>query len=211
MSKDPILEAEMRAKKDFHDTTAKVVFGRAYRRSEGDERKEFRVIAKMANFKILYGGTQFESEKMREFVSAFFDKFPGVKRWMNKCRKYPRRGEMLLSLGRKRRFPMTDDRMELNRQERQAINAGPQNAASEWNNKVFIKMWRTFTKRKMKSYPALMVHDAIIGFSPKHETEEYVEIYKNEAEKPIPFLGGLVIPTEIGVGKNWYEAERAAK
>jgi len=212
MSKDPILEAEMRAGKDFHTTTANVVFGKRYRREpDPDKKNEMRARAKMANFKILYGGQQFEEAYMREFVEDFFEKFPGVKKWMARCNKYVKKGEMVLSLGRKRRFPPALDFRDARSQHRQAINAGPQNAASEWNNKVFIKLWRYVMRNKLKSHPVLMVHDSIISFGPKAEKEEFTEAYRNYASKPVPFLDNLVIPCEIGIGDNWYSAEKAAK
>lgn len=209
---DRVLEKEVRAGRDFHDITAAILFGEAYTRPKSKEqKKEFRALAKTVNFKVLYGGEQFEDDRARQVYEKLLREFPSIKKWQKRCQQYVHKGEMRLPTGRRRRFPPVQTDRELKHQYREATNNGPQSLANEWNCVVFIKLWKYVKEHKMKSYPALMVHDSTVGFSPKEETKEYLRAYKKFAQEPIPFLKDLVIPVETGYGQDWFQAEQNAK
>ena len=212
LSKDPKLLAAVRAQQDIHHATATHLFGEAYTHAKSkEEKKEFRALAKTVNFKIVYGGERFEDEKAREVFERLLRTFPGIKKWQQRCRRYVHQGVMVLPTGRRRRFYEVSTDRELKKQYREATNTGPQSLANEWNCKVFVDLWKYVKKNKMKSYPALMVHDSNVGLCPKEESKDYLKEYKRLAERPIPFLEDLVIPVEVGKGPDWSAAELNAK
>src|SRR5690606_11577864 len=87
LAKDVIMYEAFRSKRDIHATTAAKVFGVPLEEVTADMRRK----AKEVNFGILYGSTAFglaqylgiSRGEATEIISAYFNEFPAIKRYMD--------------------------------------------------------------------------------------------------------------------------------
>ena len=88
LSEDPVLLQAFKEGADFHERTALKIFGA----DSGRDRHELRSIAKMVNYALLYGKTEFTLAKdigvtplvAREFIDAYFAGFPRVRAFLDR-------------------------------------------------------------------------------------------------------------------------------
>ena len=136
-----------------------------------------RVMAKNVNFGIAYGrgaaalvrqirteGIDIEKEKAQEIIDVFFEKFPGVRDYMQKMRAcVTDPGFVETPYGRRRRFYPTKNKGTLASNERQAINMPIQGTVADCLTLAAINFWQY---RKTLDNPDLFrvvlpVHDAL--------------------------------------------------
>ena len=110
MAEDEAMLNAFRANQDIHATTAAAI----YDVSLDAVTKEQRRHAKAINFGLIYGmsafgltrATDLTLAEAENFVKAYFQKFPGVKRYLDGIRKKAaEKGYVETLLGRKRYFP----------------------------------------------------------------------------------------------------------
>ena len=110
LSGDETLVEAFRRGDDIHDQTARRVFGEA----SGIDPHELRRRAKIINYALLYGKTAFTLAKdigvsqqaAQAFIDAYFDGFPGVRRFIDDLLEEARRtGVVRTMTGRRRLVP----------------------------------------------------------------------------------------------------------
>ncbi|HEY5729928.1 MAG TPA: DNA polymerase I [Anaerolineales bacterium] len=211
MAQDEAMLAAFREDEDIHSTTAGAIYG------VGPEAvtKEMRRHAKAINFGLIYGMSAFGLTRSTEltlaeaetFVKTYFEKFPGVKKYLEGIKKQAaERGYVETLLGRRRYFPALQGKqnaMIKNREEREAINAPIQGTAADIMKIAMLKIPPALEKAKLKAKMLLQVHDEIVLECPKDELETTAKIVKETMAKAYSL--DIPLSTEARYGDNWGE------
>jgi DNA polymerase-1 len=210
-SKDKTMIDAFRNKRDIHTTTAAKVFKVALDKVTPDMRRK----AKEVNFGILYGSTAFGlAQNLRiskteagEIIDAYFNEFPGIKRYMDDSINFAREKEYVETiLGRRRYLRDINSRNITTRgfAERNAINAPIQGSAADIIKIAMVHIHRWLQKEKLRSRMIMQVHDELIFDLHKDE----VDIVKPRVQELMKHAVNIEVPmeVEVGVGKNWLEA-----
>jgi DNA polymerase-1 len=211
MAQDKEMLAAFRSDEDIHSTTAAAIYG------VGPEAvtSEMRRHAKAINFGLIYGMSAFGLTRSTEltlaeaetFVNAYFEKFPGIKKYLDGIKKQAaEQGYVETLLGRRRYFPALQGKqnaMIKNREEREAINAPIQGTAADIMKIAMLKVPAALEKEKLRAKMLLQVHDEIVLECPKDELEKTAKVVKetmaNAYQLDIP------LSTEAKYGDNWGE------
>jgi len=211
MAKDEAMLAAFRADEDIHATTAGAIYGIP----PGEVTKDMRRHAKAINFGLIYGMSAFGLTRSTEltlseaetFVKTYFEKFPGVKKYLDGIRKQAaEQGYVETLLGRRRYFPALQSKQNVqmkNREEREAINAPIQGTAADIMKIAMLKIIPAIQNADLKAKVLLQVHDELVLECPKSELEETVRIVKETMGNAYPL--DIPLSTEARYGKNWGE------
>jgi len=186
---------------DIHKATASEVFATALDEVTTDQRRS----AKAINFGLIYGMSAFglaqqlniERADAQTYINLYFDRYPGVKIYMDETRKLAHeQGYVETVFGRRLYLPEINSGNGMRRQyaERTAINAPMQGTAAD-----LIKMAMLAEVRMI-----MQVHDELIFEIPEGQVEQASdrirELMNGVAELRVPLL------VDLGVGANWDEA-----
>jgi DNA polymerase-1 len=209
MAGDEAMLAAFRAGQDIHTTTAAAVYGVPL----AEVTKDMRRHAKAINFGLIYGMSAFgltrsteltlgESEK---FVKAYFERFPGVKKYLDETRKLAASQGYVTTLhGRRRYFPALKGMLNAqlrNREEREAINAPIQGTAADIMKIAMLKIPGALQTAGLKGQMLLQVHDEIVIECPQAELQKTAEIVQETMETASPL--DIPLSTEARSGKSW--------
>lgn len=202
--------------RDIHAFTASLVFGI----EEKAVTAQMRAMAKTVNFGIIYGMSPYglsqslgiEVDKAKEFIDAYFERYPDVKSYLEGLIEDARsNGFVITILGRRRYIPEINNQDIRLRQfaERTAINAPIQGSAADIIKVAMIAIQEDLVKKNLDSKMILQVHDELVFDVPRKEMKEVCAIIKDRMENVI----SLKVPVEahIEVGKNWLEMESEAR
>ena len=211
MAQDESMLAAFRADEDIHATTAGAIYGV----DTEAVTKEMRRHAKAINFGLIYGMSAFGLTRSTEltlaeaetFVKAYFDKFPGIKKYLDGIKKQAAgQGYVETLLGRKRYFPALQSKqnaMIKNREEREAINAPIQGTAADIMKIAMLNIPPALKKAKLKAKMLLQVHDEIVLECPKDELEKTAKVVKETMANAYKL--SIPLSTEARFGNNWGE------
>jgi len=212
LSQDESLLDAFRHDEDIHSATAAQVFGV----DPGKVTPEMRRVAKTVNFGVIYGmsdygleqATGLSREEAAAFINAYFEKYPGVKRYLESTKEEARqKGYVQTILGRRRAIPEINhsNRQVREAAERMAINMPVQGTSADIIKVAMINLDREIAKRKLKSQMLLQVHDELIFEVPKAEEKEMgklaAELMSSAIELSIP------LKAAVKTGRNWGEME----
>ncbi len=201
---------------DIHATTAAAVFN-----VEMDEvTAELRRRAKAVNFGLIYGmsafgltrSTDLTLAEAEDFVAAYFDRFPGVKRYLDKTKAQAREeGFVETLLGRRRYFPQLTrgakpvPEVARARALREAINAPIQGSAADIIKLAMLRLPPAFEASGLSARMLLQVHDELLFETRKDELESTLaqvrDIMENAYQLRVP------LKTDAKAGKDWYRME----
>jgi DNA polymerase-1 len=207
-SADPLLMRAYEEDIDIHALTASEVFGVPIDTMD----KETRNRAKAVNFGIVYGISPFglaaqlgiPQVEARAYIDRYFDRYAGVKTFIDKTLDQVRReGSVRTLFGRMRPIPDMESRNPNQRgfAERTAINTPLQGTAADLIKLAMISIDRKLTERKLKTRMILQVHDELIFEVPTDETTEIESLVRTEMEGVIKLKVPLV--ADLGFGPNW--------
>ncbi len=204
---------------DIHRATAAEVFGLELNAVESEQRRA----AKAINFGLIYGMSAFGLAKQlgitrteaQQYVSLYFERYPGVKKYMDGIREQAReQGYVETLFGRRLYLPDINNKNVQRRQyaERTAINAPMQGTAADIIKRAMISIDaqlqnKKSTKQKSKQAECIMimqVHDELV-----FEVEESViELTKESVVEQMEAAAELSIPlvVDAAIGANWDEA-----
>ena len=209
MAQDEGMLAAFRAGEDIHATTAAAI----YNVSSDEITKNMRRRAKAINFGLIYGMSVFGLTRYTDltlaeaetFVKAYFEKFPGVKRYLDGIRKQAaQQGYVETLLGRRRYFPALQGRANVqvkNREEREAINAPVQGTAADIMKLAMLKIPPALKAAGLKAKMLLQVHDELVFEVPKTELKETARIVQEIMTNAYPL--SIPLSTEARYGTNW--------
>ncbi|MBL8098811.1 MAG: DNA polymerase I [Anaerolineales bacterium] len=213
MAEDEAMLAAFRAGEDIHATTAAAIYDIPLEKVTKDMRSHSKAI----NFGLIYGmsafgltrSTDLTLAEAENFVKAYFQKFPGVKKYLDGIRRQAAEiGYVETLLGRKRYFPALLSKQNVqmkNREEREAINAPIQGTAADIMKIAMIKIPPALQAKGLKAKMLLQVHDELVLEVPKKEIDETAKV----VQKTMANAYSMSIPleTEARAGVSWGEME----
>ena len=200
---------------DIHALTASEIFSTDIKKITPDLRRR----AKAVNFGIIYGISAFGLAKQlsitnheaNNFIKKYFDKFPGIKKYMEDTKALCREQGFVETLcGRKCFFPKIKDKNFAYRsfQERAAINAPIQGTAADIIKRAMIKIHEKNISNNNDCKMLLQVHDELIFEIKESKIEKFQALIRQEMENALNPLISLDVPllVESSFGDNWDEA-----
>jgi DNA polymerase-1 len=211
-SRDPLLVEAYRRGDDIHTLTASQVFGVPPLMVTADHRRQ----AKVVNFGIVYGLSAFglsqqlgiEPGEAKQFIAAYFEKYKGVRTFIDKTLEEARRDMKVRTLfGRVRPIPDINSKNANQRgfAERTAVNTPLQGTAADLIKIAMIRIDAALRQRGLKSRMTLQVHDELVFEVPENEVEIMQPLVREHMEK----VHALSVPLQVdmGVGTNWRDLE----
>jgi DNA polymerase-1 len=211
-SNDPLLVEAFRRGDDIHTLTASQVFGVPPLMVTPDHRRQ----AKVVNFGIVYGLSAFglsqqlgiEPGEAKQFINAYFEKYKGVRAFIDNTLEEARREQKVRTLfGRVRPIPDINSK-NINLRgvaERTAVNTPLQGTAADLIKLAMIRIDETLLGNELKSRMTLQVHDELLFELPPGELDTIRPMVKEHMERVYPLNVPLV--ADIGVGANWRDLE----
>jgi len=211
-SKDPLLVEAYRREDDIHTLTASQVFGVPPLMVTADHRRQ----AKVVNFGIVYGLSPFglsqnlgiDTSEAKRFIEAYFDKYRGVRKFIDATLEQARRDQNVKTLfGRVRPIPDINSKNSNLRgfAERTAVNTPLQGTAADLIKVAMIRIDRALQERKLKSKMTLQVHDELVFEVPESEIDQMKTLVRDQMEQVHPLTVPLLV--EIGIGPNWRDLD----
>ncbi|MFS8609175.1 MAG: DNA polymerase I, partial [Gammaproteobacteria bacterium] len=211
LSGDEGLRAAFAAREDIHRATAAEVFGVPLDEVTSDQRRS----AKVINFGLIYGMSAFglarqlgvERGEAQRYIDLYFQRYPGVKRYMDEIREKAReQGYVSTVFGRRLYLPEIRDRNAQRRQyaERSAINAPMQGTAADIIKRAMLRIHAWLKRKREDARLIMQVHDELVLEVREDRAEavarKVAELMESAAELTVP------LQVDIGIGANWDEA-----
>jgi DNA polymerase I len=211
-SRDPLLVEAYRRGDDIHTLTASQVFGVPPLMVTPEHRRA----AKVVNFGIVYGLSPFglsqnlgiEPAEAKQFIANYFEKYKGVRAFIDKTLEEARRDLKVKTLhGRIRPIPDINSKNANQRgfAERTAVNTPLQGTAADLIKVAMIRIDAALQERNLKSRMTLQVHDELVFEVPEGEVEAMQSLVREHMEK----VHALTVPllVEMNVGPNWRDLD----
>jgi DNA polymerase-1 len=200
---------------DIHAMTASEMFGVPVKDMPADVRRR----AKAINFGIIYGISAFglanqlsiEREEAGSYIKKYFERFPGIRDYMDETREFCREhGYVLTLFGRKCHYPDIKNSNPSIRSfnERAAINARLQGSAADIIRRAMVRIEPELALAKLNAQMLLQVHDELIFEVPEKEVADTIPIVKSVMQDaPHPAVS-LHVPLQVDAraADNWDEA-----
>jgi len=211
LSGDATLQAAFAEDLDVHQATAAEVFGVALHTVNADQRRT----AKVINFGLIYGMSPFglarnlgiDRGAAQQYVERYFQRYPGVKRFMDNTRAQAReRGYVETVFGRRLYLPDIRSGNAQMRQyaERSAINAPMQGTAADIIKRAMITVDAWATRAHSPARLIMQVHDELV-FEVPYAAVPDVTVAVRECMVDAAALS-VPLRVDVGVGQNWDEA-----
>lgn len=196
---------------DIHRATAAEVFGVAPEQVDPEQRRR----AKAINFGLIYGMSAFglarqlgiPREEAQEYVNLYFQRYPGVREFMNRTRAQARADGFVETVyGRRLYLPEINSRNGARRQaaERTAINAPMQGTAADIIKRAMISVDQWLQRSKTDARMVMQVHDELVLEVADNAVAEVGEALRTRMQGAAELKAPLLV--DIGVGANWDEA-----
>ena len=209
MSGDQSMLAAFRAGQDIHATTAAAVHGIDL----AEVTPEMRRHAKAINFGLIYGmsaygltnATDLTLAEAENFIKTYFEKFPGVKSYLEKIKEEAAgQGYVETLLGRRRYFPNLERGAGYNvrqREEREAINAPIQGTAADIIKLAMLALPDALAEAGLQAQMLLQVHDELMFEVPEAELRDTATLVQEVMEKA--FKLDIPLSTDAKAGHSW--------
>ncbi len=211
LSDDQRLLAAFAAGEDIHRATAAEVFGVPLEQVTSEQRRS----AKAINFGLIYGMSAFglarqlgiERAAAQQYVDRYFERYPGVKRFMDRTREQAReQGYVETVFGRRLYLPEINAANAQRRQyaERTAINAPMQGTAADIIKRAMIDIHGWLQQNALQASMIMQVHDELVF----EVAQEDVEQLSEQLHRRMAAAAQLKVPlvVDVGVGENWDQA-----
>lgn len=209
-SEDPQLVEVFSNHEDIHTFTASLIFGV----SPKEVTSEMRQAAKTVNFGIIYGQSAFGLSKelkisvqeAAKFISNYFDRYPGVKAYLEESKAIARKkGYAETLMGRKRPLPelSSSNGMLRSAAERLAINTPLQGTQADLIKMAMLSIEKYLKEDASSTKMLLQIHDELVFEGEPAEIQknslQIKSIMENVAVLKVPLIA------DISIGKNWSE------
>ncbi len=172
--------------------------------------------AKAVNFGLIYGISSFglarntgvSRQEAAQFMSRYFERYPGVKEFMDRCiEEGEEHGYASTIMGRRRYLPELRDSKAQVREfgKRVAMNMPVQGTAADIIKIAMVRVDEALREQGMQSRLILQVHDELILECPPEEVDKASQLLKESMENVIQLRVPLI--AEVHHGKNWSEAK----
>ena len=200
---------------DIHAQTAAEVFQVPLADMDGETRRR----AKAINFGIIYGISAFGLARQlsipqgeaRDYISAYFERFPGIRRYMDAMKLQAKEAGFVETLFGRRLYInglKSSNPAMRGFAERQAINAPIQGSAADIIKRAMARLPEAVKASGQSARMLLQVHDELIFEVPNHEAEEAVALITSVMESAHKPTLDLDIPliAEAGIAESWSDA-----
>ncbi|MCJ7512107.1 MAG: DNA polymerase I [Anaerolineales bacterium] len=218
MARDQAMIQAFLDDQDIHAATAAAVFGGDPATIAPDLRRH----AKAVNFGLIYGmsayglsrSTDMTLAEAETFVKVYFQRFPGVRAYLEHTRRLAaEQGFVETLFGRRRYFPQLAPTAsgvpEVNRAraEREAINAPIQGTAADVIKIAMMRLPAALAKAGLHAHMLLQVHDELVFEVPLDEVGDTVSCVQAVMEAAV----SLEVPlkTDAKVGRTWADMQPA--
>jgi DNA polymerase-1 len=209
VSADPALVDAFRSGADVHTRTAAAGFGVA----ESAVTREQRSVAKMLNFGIVYGMSDFglawrmgmPREEAAQFIDEYFKRYALVRRYVMETKSFAlEHGYVETLLGRRRYIPdmASNNGAVRNAAERMAINMPVQGTAADIMKIAMVKVHHRLRDAGW-ARAVLQVHDELVFEVERARADELAELVREEMTTAYPLDVPLVV--DVRTGDNWDE------
>lgn len=211
LSGDEALLQAFAQDRDVHRATASEVFGLPEEAVTADQRRA----AKAINFGLIYGMSAFGLARQigigradaQAYVDRYFERYPGVKRFMDETRAKARdRGYVETVFGRRLYLPEIRSRDQARRQyaERSAINAPMQGTAADIIKRAMIDVDAWIRREAVPARLIMQVHDELV----LEVDAAAIDAVVGELRDRMVRGANLAVPlkVDVGIGHNWDEA-----
>ena len=197
---------------DIHRQTAAIIFDVPLE----SVTPEMRGRAKTINFATIYGqGAHALSRQLgiahaeaRDFIVKYFERFEGVKRYLDSMVEFAREhGYVQTIFNRRRYIPELRERNFNMRAfgERTAANSPIQGSAADLIKMAMIRIDNVFRERGFASRMLLQVHDELVFDTAPDELEDVRKVVTFEMENATQLSVPLVV--SVGIGDNWLDTK----
>ena len=208
LSDDPAFVDAFNSGGDIHRQTASIIFGVPV----AGVTSEMRSRAKTINFATIYGQgahalsrqLKISNAKAREFIATYFERFRGVRRYLDSMIEHAREHGYVETIFHRRRYiPELRDRNFNIRAfgERTAANSPIQGSAADLIKIAMIRIDAALRRSAMQSRMLLQVHDELVFEFPPQEQDALVTLVRHEMEHAAELSVPLVV--DVGLGESW--------
>ena len=170
---------------------------------------------KPINFGLIYGMSAFGLAKQlnvgrndaQEYIDLYFDRYPGVKTYMDDIReKAHEQGYVETLFGRRLYLPEINARNKMRQQaaERTAINAPMQGTAADIIKRAMVSIYHWLKDSGYDARIIMQVHDELVLEVENSVVEAIVEQVRQRmadaAQLDVPLM------VDAGIGDNWDQA-----
>ncbi len=218
-SEDQALRRAFANDEDIHTQTAAEIFGLEPTEVTAALRRE----AKAINFGVVYGQGPFALGKQlgipqaraRDFIDRYFQRFPGVKRYMEETRQQARdSGQVSTWFGRRRKLRGLSGGYQARQEaERMAINTPIQGTAADLIKMAMLAVDRRLQREGLATRLIMQVHDELVLEAPINESEVVARLVAEEMASvavapPLREARPLsvALKVEVGLADNWAAA-----
>jgi DNA polymerase-1 len=191
--------------RDIHQATAAEVFGLDPSAVSADQRRA----AKAINFGLIYGMSAFGLARQlgidrgaaQQYVDLYFERYPGVKRYMDDTRGMAReQGFVETVFGRRLYLPDIRSRNQGLRQyaERSAINAPMQGTAADIIKRAMIGVHGWLAGGQVPARLVMQVHDELV----LEVREDAVDDVQRGLRDRMSAAAELRVPLRVDVGRG---------
>ncbi|MDD6049738.1 MAG: DNA polymerase I [Clostridiales bacterium] len=211
-SGDEAMLSAFRTGQDVHARTASEIFDVPLEQVDATLRSR----AKAVNFGIIYGisgfglarNTGVSQQEARSFINRYFDKYPGVKRFMDSAvEDGQQNGYALTLMGRRRYLPELTAANAMVREfgKRAAMNTPVQGTAADIIKLAMVRVDEALRQEGLQSRLILQVHDELLLECPPEEVNAAGRILQQAMEGVITL--SVPLSAEVHQGCNWAEAK----
>jgi DNA polymerase-1 len=208
VSSDIHLKDAFARQADIHRETA----ARVLHKEPADVTADERSMAKMVNFGIAYGMSDFglssragiSRAEAQEFISNYFATYSGISYYMLHIKETARtRGYVTTLLGRKRSIPELEARNPALRGagERMAINMPIQGTAADIMKIAMLRVAERLRADGLRARMLLQVHDELLFEVPRDEVPRLAAMVRETMESALPLDVPLTV--DVKVGDDW--------
>lgn len=212
LSGDPAFVTAFRAGGDIHRQTAAIIFGVDL----ADVTSDMRARAKTINFATIYGQgahalsrqLKISNAEARLFIDTYFERFAGVKSFLERCVVEAKENGYVETLFHRRRYIPELRERNFNMRafgERVAANAPIQGSAADLIKIAMIRVHHALAAERLSSRMLLQVHDELVFELPAEEQGALAALVKREMESAAVLDVPLLV--EMGVGDDWVAAK----
>ena len=211
-SGDEAMLDAFRTGQDVHARTASEIFDVPLDQVDSTLRSN----AKAVNFGIIYGisgfglsrNTGVTQQEAKSFISRYFAKYPGVKRFMDTAvEDGQQNGYALTLMGRRRYLPELTASNAMVREfgKRAAMNTPVQGTAADIIKLAMVRVDEALRREGLQSRLILQVHDELLLECPPEEVQTAARILQEAMEGVITL--SVPLSAEVHEGANWAEAK----
>lgn len=211
ISQDRTLLEAFAQGQDIHAATAAAVYGIPLDQIT----KEQRSFAKRVNFGLIYGmgayrlarDSELTLAEARAFIKTYFDRLPGVEKYLEGTKQQARVGSIQTLFGRKRIFPVLlsassgGNQVAIQAEERVAINMPIQGTAADIMKRAMIDLYHALQASKLQGQMILQVHDELVLEVPEAEVPQTRDLVVRVMEGAYQLDAPLKANAQVG--DNW--------